>query len=146
MLSLVHTIVSLPFGVYLQNPIIIFLSVFIFHFVLDSIFHWNIYPPHHAKFPILPVSLDITGGLILAWLIVGSDLVSLPIIVAIIGSNAPDVFQSLWYMLGEPKSKRFPFATFLFEMHDQIQWETNHIIKGLIPQTALAILAIYLVL
>lgn len=145
MLSLAHTVITLPFGVFLNNPVLIFFLAFISHFILDAIYHWNIHPPHHPKFPIFLVSLDIIGGLVIAWIIVGNDIISLPILAAIAGSNMPDVAQSLWNLAGKPRNKRLPFLTYFFDLHDRIQWETHSVTKGLIPQLILVLLAILLI-
>lgn len=145
MLSLAHTVISLPLGVFWQHPILVFSLAFVGHFLLDAIYHWNIYPPYHPKFPVFLVFLDIVGGFVIAWFVVGEDIVSLPILAAIIGGNAPDVAQTLWFLLGKPRSKRFPFLTYLFDVHDRIQWETHSVVKGLIPQLTISFLAILLI-
>lgn len=145
MLSLAHTVISLPFGVFLHNPILIFFLAFALHFALDAIYHWNIDPHQYPSFPVFPVSIDITAGLIIAWNVVSGDVVSLPILAAIAGSNAPDVAHTLWYSFGKPRSKRFPYITYLFDLHNRIQWETESIAKGLIPQSILVFIAILLI-
>jgi len=144
MLSLTHTIVSLPIGTYFSNPIIIIFLALSSHYILDAIFHWNIYPPQ-LKNPILPVAADIVSGLALAWIIVGNNIFSLPIIIAIIASNTPDVIQALWFIAGQPTSKRFRLFTLPLRFHDKIQWETNNIAPGLISQLILISLSVLLV-
>jgi len=134
MLSLSHTIASLPLGIYLQNPYLIFMAAFLLHFILDATLHWNIYPPHHSKFPAFLVSLDVLGGLLLAWLIVGDNFFTIPVLAAIAGSNAPDIIHSLWELADKPKNKYTTVILPFFRFHDNIQWETNHVALGLISQ------------
>jgi hypothetical protein len=142
MLSLAHTIISLPFGVIFEHPIAIFFMAFAFHFVLDAVYHWNVSPPQHDKFPIFPVALDIFTGVIVAWIVFGVNVFSLPILAAIAGGNGPDIIHTLWSLKGEPRSKRFPFLTLFFDIHNRIQWETRDITKGLLPQLTTVLIVI----
>ena len=148
MLSLTHTIVSLPFGVYLQNPALIFTTAFLFHLLTDSLLHWNIYPKQYPHFPYKLVTLDVISGLIAAWLLLGNNIFTPAIVAAITGGNAPDVLHSLWLL----RSKTNPPPLWLtwvkpfFTFHHKIQRETDNVIRGLVFQIILAALALTLIL
>ncbi len=148
MLSLAHTIVSLPFGVYLQNPALIFAAAFLFHLLTDSLLHWNIRPKQHPHFPYKLVTLDVISGLGAAWLLLGDNIIAPAIMAAIAGGNAPDVLHSLWLLRRETKPLPIwltwtkPFFTF----HHRIQRETDNVVRGLILQIILVALALTLVL
>ena len=148
MLSAAHTIISLPLGIYLNNPIIIFIFAFLLHFVADALLHWNIYPQDYPRFPYVLVALDILGGLILAYLIVGKSILTLPLLAAIAGGNMPDILHSLWLIAGgERHPEKWPrWVNASFAFHHKIQRETHNIVRGLISQIILALLAILLVL
>lgn len=146
MLSLAHTIISLPFGLLPLHPISIFLLAFGFHFVLDSFLHWNIYPPRRGHFPYFKVSLDISFGLLVAFFLLGDRFLSWPILATILGGNMPDIIQSLWYFAGQPTKGWWRFVYPLFHFHDYIQWETTNIALGLISQIALITIVLLIVI
>ena len=137
MLSLAHTIISLPFGLLPIPSSVILLLAFLFHFVLDGLLHWNIYPPRHRRFPFVLVSLDIILGLLISFFLMGNQFFSWPIFAAIIGANLPDILQSLWSFAGEPAKHYWRFVYPFFRLHNQIQWETTNIPLGLISQILL---------
>lgn len=148
MLSLTHTIVSLPFGVYLQNPALIFAAAFLFHLLTDSLLHWNIYPRLYPRFPYRLVALDVIGGLGIAWLLLGDQVITPKVMAAIAGGNAPDVLHSLYWLTSPNKPLARPLAWLkpFFSFHHKIQRETDNIILGLASQIALIALTITLIL
>lgn len=146
MLSTAHTIISLPFGLLWQNPWLVFVTAFIFHFFLDAIYHWNIFPHQYRKVSFfLLAGVDVVSGLIIAGLLLGNNVFNITVVAAIAGGNLPDVMQAAWEFLGRPRSNKINF-TFLFDLHDKIQWETTTMWKGLIPQFLLAVTIILFIL
>jgi hypothetical protein len=147
MLSLAHTLISLPWGVYLDNPMLVFVIAAALHFAADMLPHWNIYPQNFSRFPYELIALDIVAGLGIAFVLLGNDLLTLPILVAIAGGNAPDIAQCLWLLAGgEKEPRRFPAwfnVPFLF--HHRIQFELASPLKGLISQIIGAAIAIVLI-
>lgn len=143
MLSIAHTIISVPFGIIFQNPIIAFCVAFIVHFLCDRLLHWNIYPHKMNTYPIVWIALDVVSGLGAAYLIAGDTAFSLPVLTAIAGGNMPDVFHALWSALSKTQQKHTPRAiqTF-FAFHEAIQRETDSVSAGLISQVILGALAI----
>ena len=145
MLSVAHTLISLPFGVYLENPIFIFLAAATFHFFCDTLLHWNIYPDEMKKYPVVAVASDVIGGVVVAWLLVGSSLFTLPILAAIAGGNAPDVLHGLWELLSKRQQKTAPqWVQKTFAWHDGLQLETKNVAAGLVSQITLVIVALLL--
>ena len=144
MLSFAHTIISLPLGIHINNPIIIFLSAFVLHLFCDTFLHWNIYPAYFKKYPIFLVILDMTIGLFIAYLITGTAILTLPILTAIIGGNAPDAIQQIWELSPRNLKKMVSIANPFFKFHDKIQYETLNESKGLISQFSLVVFAIIL--
>lgn len=134
MLSLTHTIISLPFAIYLQNPALIFAAAFTFHLLADTIPHWNIFPDNFKRYPYGWVALDITAGLLAAWYITGSNVLTLPVLAAIAGGNAPDVLQGLWDIAPQAARNYFRWAQPFFIWHDKLQLETSTIWYGLLWQ------------
>lgn len=147
MLSLAHTLISLPLAVYFENPLLIFVAAVVFHLLCDSILHWNIYPEDFKRYPYALVGLDVVSGVFVAWLIVGSEIATIPVLAAIAGGNTPDVLHALWEMLAEKQRKRWPAAVRAwFDVHNKMQLETTNVVAGLLPQVGLAVLAVLLVL
>jgi len=148
MLSIAHTLASLPFGVYLQNPLLILILTFAFHLFLDTLLHWNIYPRDFKRYPFLLVALDVGGGLLVAWLLLGTDIfLSAPIIAAIIGGNLPDVLHAFWEFLSPSQQTRLPkLIQGFFHFHHDLQRETNDIARGLVSQVIIVALSIILLL
>jgi hypothetical protein len=146
-LSFAHTLISLPFAFYLDQPVLIFLAAFVFHFFCDSLLHWNIYPDEFKRYPTGLVALDVFGGAAVAWALLGQDLFSLTVLAAIAGGNAPDIIHALWEMTGLNKIRSMPTAIHrAFDFHDRIQLETTNIIYGLFWQAVLVATALYLIL
>jgi len=147
MLSTIHTIISLPFGIYFTNPILIFVSAVVFHLFADSILHWNIYPDEMKRFPFGQVALDVIGGLVIAFAVLGNTTFSLPILVAIAGGNFPDVLHTLWSLLSDSTRHKAPrWIQAVFSFHDALQLETRNVAHGLAPQILLAVVALLIVL
>lgn len=146
MLSFTHTLISLPFAVYLQNPVLIFLSAFAFHLFADTLPHWNLYPEQLKRYFIPLVPFDIASGLFAAFLLFGSDVISLPVLTAIAGGNMPDILQGFWELTPRrlkngPLRSLQPLATF----HERLQSETYSVTRGVVSQIILAILALALI-
>ncbi|MBI3255578.1 MAG: hypothetical protein HYZ63_01255 [Candidatus Andersenbacteria bacterium] len=146
MLSLTHTIISLPFGIYMDNPWLIVAATVAFHFFADTLLHWNIYPWKFKSYPYALVALDIASGLAMAWLLTGDRFPTIPIWAAIIGGNLPDIVQALWDFLNK-KIKDTYFAAIkpLFIWHDKLQLETSSPILGLLSQGILIAIALLLI-
>lgn len=145
MLSFSHTLISLPFAYYLDSPLLIFLAAFVFHFFADTLLHWNFFPEQSKRFFFPLVALEILAGLIAAWLLVGTDILTLPVLAAIAGGNAPDVIHQSWELLTRAQRKKyFSWALPGFIFHDKLQNETLNIRKGALSQVALILLAILL--
>ncbi len=147
MLSLAHTLISLPLGMYFDNPLLIFLAAFFLHFVCDMIIHWNIYPHQYRRFPYQQVALDVIAGPVVAYIFLGQHLFTVPVWAAILGGNAPDALHTIWVLLKQQNKQRFlcwlnPF----FRWHDRIQVETNNLFIGLTPQLSLVALSLVLAL
>ncbi len=145
MLSLSHTLISLPFAYYLDNPILIFAATFIFHLFADTLLHWNLFPAQSKQFFYPLVAVEVLGGLLLTWLLVGEDLLAVPVLAAIAGGNAPDVLHQLWDFLSLKQKKHwFSWAMPAFRFHDHLQLETARIGKGMVSQVILIVLVITL--
>lgn len=136
MLSTAHTLASLPFGVFIANPWLALIYAAFFHMISDSLLHWNIYPHHFKRYPFGLVALDVFGGLIIAWLVVGQETaVSTPVLFAVLGGNLPDIAHSFWELTPKDKRRLWPkLARVFFKFHHHIQKETDSIPLGLISQ------------
>jgi|SRR3989344_3858151 len=146
MLSLTHTIISLPFGAYMDNPWLILAATTVFHFFADTILHWNIYPAKFKSYPYALVGLDIASGVVAAWLLTGSQFLTIPIWAAIIGGNLPDILQALWDFLDKRiKDTYLPAMKPIFTWHDRLQLETASPAIGLLSQGILIATAIALI-
>ncbi len=147
MLSLSHTIISLPFGLIFTNPLVIFVAAFVMHLVSDMFLHWNIYPQNYKRYPFFLVGLDVLSGLGITYLLLNNTLFTLPILAAIAGGNSPDVLHAFWSFMGKKRQKstpRFVQAAFLF--HEEIQRETESPLLGGLSQVLLGGIAIVLTL
>lgn len=145
MLSLAHTLISLPFGVYLNSPIAIFASAFIFHLLADTLLHWNVYPEQTGRMFYPLAALDVIGGVVVAWLILQGTFFTAPILLAVLAGNLPDILQGLWDLLPKHSQRTLRFLKPAFTFHDKLQLETTRIGKGLIWQAVLVVLAVLLV-
>jgi len=146
-LSLTHTIISLPFGVYFENPLFIFLAAAALHFAADMLPHWNIYPQNFSRFPYGLVALDVIGGLGMAFALVGNDLFTIPVLAAIAGGNAPDIAHCLWLIAGGEKQPRktSSWLNAPLNFHHRIQFELVSPAKGLISQAIGMLIAVILI-
>ena len=121
----------------------IFLATVALHFLADTLLHWNIYPDAHQPYPVLAVAADVLGGVAVAWLLLGDAFFTLPVLVAILGGNAPDIAHGLWELL-PPERRRGPgWFTASFHWHDKIQLETTNVAAGLVSQIMLVSLAVW---
>ena len=149
MLSIAHTLISLPFAFLFQNPILLFLAAATMHLFADTLLHWNIYPYKFRRYPFELVALDVGGGIAIAWLLLGSQFFTLPVLVAIAGGNAPDIFHAFWEFLSPRQKNKVPrWLKKAFHTHDSLQLETTKVGKGLVSQAisvALAILIVHIV-
>lgn len=147
MLSLAHTLISLPIGLNLSNPFAIFITAFVFHFLADSLLHWNIDPEKRSHYTLYFIALDVFGGLTLSWLIISHQLFTLPVIIAIFSSNLPDIIQVTWHLFGNKRyGKYFKWLLPFFNFHEKIQFETNNIPQGLASQIILIAISLTLIL
>ncbi|PIT98365.1 MAG: hypothetical protein COT71_01120 [Candidatus Andersenbacteria bacterium CG10_big_fil_rev_8_21_14_0_10_54_11] len=147
MLSLAHTLISLPLAAYLHHPLMIFFAAIILHFLADTILHWNIFYDEYEHYPYTAISLDVLGGILAAYVIVGHSLPANSAIAAIAGGNAPDVLDGIWSLLKKTPAR--PLLAWLqpyFSFHDKLQHETYNKRAGLLTQAAAVSFAIILVL
>lgn len=148
MLSLTHTLISLPLAYYLDNPLLIFIAAIAGHFLCDTLLHWNLFPDQIPKkffFPL--VAADVGGGLLVAYFLTGNDFFTLPVLLAILGGNLPDIIHQLYELLpAAVKHRWLHWAAPAFVWHDRLQLETHNIGQGLITQATLVFLAIVLLL
>lgn len=146
MLSLVHTLVSLPFGVHLNNPALAFVLAAVVHLLADSLLHWNVYVDELDKYPTTLVAGDVILGLLLAWGLLGDQILTITVLAAIAGGNFPDAIHSMWDLLSKPtRHKYIPWLNPFFKFHKKMQWETHHAVLGFIPQAALVTLALFFI-
>lgn len=145
MLSITHTIISLPLAFLFTNPILIFVSALLLHLFADTLLHWNIYPEQFKRFPILLIALDVAGGPVVALSLLGNEALSLPVLLAIFGGNLPDVLHMSWGLL-PPRIRDNPpnWIAAALKFHDHIQHETHIKWHGLILQVLVMIIAISL--
>lgn len=147
MLSLAHTIISLPFGLAFTNPFLIFIGAFLMHLVSDMALHWNIYPHHYKKYPFLLVALDCASGIVLSILLLGNTAFTIPVLAAILGGNMPDILHAFWSFMGKTRQKRTPkLIQHVFAFHENIQWETESPLIGGLSQVIFCSIAISLTL
>jgi hypothetical protein len=145
MLSLSHTLISLPIAAYTENLWLIFALAFVLHLFADSLPHWNFLPDKKGRYPLLPAAFDISLGLILAWLILSHKILTPPYLVAIFGGNLPDILHAFWHFQPTSAQTRWPQPIrAMFAFHHNIQWETKKIIPGLISQIISISLAVSL--
>lgn len=145
MLSFTHTIISLPLAYYFENPLLIFVAAVVVHLLADTFLHWNLFPEQSKRWFYPLVALEVAGGLAGTWLLVGDDLLTRPVFVAIAGGNAPDVVHQLWELLTPRQRKKyFAWARPLFTFHSSLQAETFRIGRGLISQIIFIAVAIFL--
>ena len=145
MLSIAHTLISIPFGIYFDSPLLIFISAFLFHLFADTLLHWNIYPEKAGRWFYPLAMLDVASGLSVAWLLLGtSSFFTVPILLAIFAGNLPDILQAFWDMAGSRWQTRLSFLQPAFIFHDKLQYETSHVMRGLVSQGVLVALAIFL--
>lgn len=145
MLALVHTLISLPFGVYLQNPLLILLSTFVFHLFADTLLHWNVYPDQFKKWFYPLAALDVISGVALAWFVMGDRFFTAPILLAILGGNLPDILQGFWDLTPKRIQQKISFLKPAFHFHDRLQLETKSISRGIVWQIVLVSIAIVLI-
>lgn len=147
MLSLSHTIISLPFGLIFASPLAAFAGAFIMHLVSDMFLHWNIYPHHYKKYPFFLVGMDVLSGLVVSYLLLSNTFFTLPVLAAIAGGNAPDVLHAFWSFMGKKKQQMTPrFVQAAFKFHEDIQWETESPLVGGLSQILVGGIAIILTL
>jgi hypothetical protein len=146
MLSIAHTIISLPFGYVFQNPLVSFCVAFAVHLYCDHILHWNIYPHKMRKYPFVLVALDVFSGLIVAYIVTGSNFLTWPILAAITGGNTPDVLHGLWSFTPKKLQLKAPQVVHTwFNFHERIQRETDSVSRGLVWQIILSAIAIIII-
>lgn len=144
MLSLVHTIISLPLAVHSQNPVAIFIMAIVLHFLADMPLHWNLDPSKPGKKIYFFIALDVGLGLVAARLLLGKEFWSWPTWAAIAGGNAPDVAHALRYLASANQQRYLSWLKPFFRFHAVIQNETTNIPVGLISQTAAVAAALWL--
>lgn len=117
------------------------------HLFADTLLHWNIYPYKFKRYPFELVALDVGGGLVISYLLLGSNFFTLPVLVAIAGGNAPDILHAFWEFLSPAQQKRTPhWVQKIFHTHDSLQLETTKAGRGIVSQIIASALAILVVL
>lgn len=140
MLALTHAVISLPFAFYFENLVLIFIAAFLFHLLADTLLHWNLFPDQAGKYFWPLVAVDVFGGLVISWLLVGELLFTVPLLAAIAGGLAPDVLHAFWEMLGKKKQRHWlPWAIPYFRFHEKLQLETPQVLPGLVWQIVLLV-------
>jgi hypothetical protein len=145
-LSIAHTLISLPFAIFFENPLLIFVAAAVWHVFCDTLLHWNIYAPDFKRYPVELIVLDVGGGLVAAWLVMGDALFTLPVLAAIAGGNAPDIVHGVWDLLRPHQRQWLGWARGWFAFHENTQLETTSVWQGLISQIVLSAAAIVLVI
>ena len=146
MLSFTHTLTSLPLAYLMSSPLLIFAAAFVWHLLCDSLLHWNVYAEDYKRYPWFLVMSDVAGGLLFAWLATGDDILTLPVLAAIAGGNAPDVAHTVWDALPRAiRSKFSAWATPWFQFHNNLQLEAKSWHHGWQWQAFLITVAIALV-
>ncbi len=143
MTAIAHTLISLPFGVYLANPLIIFLAALATHLLLDTLLHWNIYPAVFGRaFHLLAIA-DAGSALLISWLVLGDRLFTPPVLAAIIGGNIVDAIHVLWDMVSpRVRTKYFSWIEVPFRFHTNLQLETVSFARGIVWQVVLVFVAL----
>lgn len=145
MLSVTHTIVSLPVGVHVPQPVLAFGIAFLLHLFVDTLLHWNIYVDKH-RWPYFWTAVDVLGGLAVAYLLLSQKILTAPVLAAILGGNLPDIWggvAGLWQRLGGKAVDYEQHSAFL-RFHAGLQHETSSPWKGLVWQGVLVLAAIWL--
>jgi hypothetical protein len=109
--------------------------------------HWNIYPHHYKCYPFLLVGIDVISGLVASYIILSNSVFTLPILAAIAGGNAPDIFHAFWSFMGVQRQKRSPrLVQTSFAFHEAIQRETANPLIGVLWQIVFCSIAIILMI
>ena len=137
MLAIAHTITSAAVGVAVPNAPFAFAISFLLHLFLDTFLHWNLFYHRHRPFFTL-VALDLCGGLLIVFLLLGRDAVSAPVLAAIIGGNLPDVVGLPSILL---KKTNYAFHRF----HERLQLETTSLRRGILSQVIAIVVALALI-
>lgn len=137
MLAVTHTLTSAALGVSVANAPLAFGLAFLFHLFADTLLHWNIYVDRH-RWPYFWTAVDVVGGVAVAAVLLGRDILSLPVLAAIIGGNLPDIIAGVFDLA---HWRHGPFLRF----HDGLQLETANPWKGLVWQGALIVVAVALI-
>lgn len=146
MLSLAHTIMSLPLATHINNPLVIFISAIALHFLADMVFHWNLDPEKSGPISYIFIAADVLGGVVCAWLLLGPAFLNLNTWAGVAGANAPDVIHGIWFLMTPPqRAKWLGWANPFFRFHKTIQNETENIGLGLLPQIAAIATAVWLI-
>lgn len=146
MTAIAHTLISLPFAFYLENPLIIFLAAAVMHLLLDTLLHWNFYPSVWGRAFYLMAVFDVATALFLAWFFTGDALFTLPVLAAIAGGNAPDIAHFSWEILNKKTGKtNLPKLKRAFKFHENLQLETKSFELGIIWQVILIVVAIVMI-
>jgi len=147
MLSLTHTLISVPIGLYIHNPVLAFIVACAVHFLADMLLHWNIYPRDFKRFPFGLIALDVLGGLAAAGVMLHREVLQPSVLAAILGGNFPDILQMLWELTPMTLRERPALAWTkpYFVFHEKIQRETPRIAVGLVSQAVLLFAAAILV-
>ncbi len=142
MTAIAHTLMSLPFGLYLESPVIIFLTALVFHLFADTLLHWNIFPFQFKRYFHLLALIDVTTAFGLSWLILGSDIWSIAVWAAIIGGNIADAGSVLWETAKPRLQDKLAWARPAFHVHTMLQLETVSLSRGLIWQAVLVAISL----
>lgn len=143
MLAITHTITSAAVGATVPSALLAFGISVLLHLFLDTLLHWNIYIGRH-RWPYFWVALDVFGGLLAAYWLAPSLFLTLPMLSAIIGGNAPDIWHVSIITLERFQRSARPKGPF-FRFHEWLQNETLNPWKGLAWQGLLVALAVFVI-
>lgn len=148
MISTAHTLISLPFGLYFNDHLwVIFILSFLWHFVMDMLPHWNLYPEDYHRSHMLfyaMAALDVISGVFFARLIYGPIAFSIPMLVAILGGNMPDILHTIYDNYWGRKQKWLTWAKPFFDYHEKIQCELKSMWLGIISQVIMVAITSWL--
>lgn len=154
MLAITHTVTSAAIGASVSSVPFAFVLAFLFHLFADTLLHWNIYIDQH-RWPYFWVALDVLGGLAVVYWLTPERFFSPPMLAAVIGGNAPDVWCGCIELLRKIRNKRIavpmPYAPnpkpggAFYRFHEGLQNETASPWRGLAMQVVLVAPAVWLI-
>lgn len=156
MLAITHTLVSVPIGIYVHQPVYAFALSLIAHLFADTLLHWNIYVDRH-RWPYAWAALDVAAGLAAASWIAPDRFLTPPMLAAIVGGNLPDLWANGIAVVRRLQTRFMPRAAAgrpvtllgrihqaVLDFHDRLQYETTSPTRGLVWQLVLSVFSLAL--